>query len=172
MMHCRGRPRRLPDQDARPIGRGRLGFPVLCVALLAVAGLLPAARWTVMVYMGADNGMSDQSYVDLLEMAQVGSTSDVNIVVQVDHPETDSWPRPRRLRVEPNHLRVLAELPELDMADPVTLTDFVRFSRNQYPAENYLLVLWDHGNGWQVAQGEVNAECRMQNAECRILSRR
>ena len=112
-----------------------------------------------MVYMAADNGMSDQSYIDLLEMAQVGSTSEVNVVVQVDHPETDSWPRPRRLRVEPNHLQLLAELPELDMADPATLTDFVRFSHNQYPAENYLLVLWDHGNGWQLA---TKAEVRRQ----------
>jgi|GEM_PF-323653 hypothetical protein len=139
-------------------------LPALCLALAALAGLLPAARWTVMVYMAADNGMSNQSYVDLLEMAQVGSTADVNIVVQVDHPETDSWPRPRRLRVEPNHLQLLAELPELDMADPATLTDFARFCRNQYPAENYMLVLWDHGNGWQKTQGE----CRMQNAECRM----
>jgi hypothetical protein len=105
-----------------------------------------------MVYMGADNGMSDQSYVDLQEMLRVGSTPDVNIVVQVDHPASDSWPGARRLRIEKGQPVLLEELGALDMADPGTLRDFAQFARDHYPAENYALVIWDHGSGWQAGE--------------------
>ena len=39
------------------------------------------------------------------------------------------------------------ELPLASMADPETLTDFVRWNMEKYPAEKYALVLWDHGGG-------------------------
>lgn len=134
-----------------PATRHALWPLVACCLLLAAP--CAAAKWTVMVYMGADNGMSDQSYVDLQEMMRVGSTADVNIIVQVDHPASDSWPGARRLRIEKGQSSLLDELGEQDMADPGTLRDFVRFTRDLYPAENYLLVLWDHGSGWQKDQG-------------------
>ena len=38
-------------------------------------------------------------------------------------------------------------LPLRSMADPETLTDFVRWSAENYPAKKYALVLWDHGGG-------------------------
>jgi hypothetical protein len=120
----------------------------LCSVLLLLSSATAAAEWTVMVYMCADNGMSEQSYVDLEEMSRVGSSRDVSVIVQVDRAEWDSLPRPIRCRVVPAGLEVLGELPELDMADPQNLIDFVRFGRNSYPARKYCLVLWDHGNGW------------------------
>jgi len=39
------------------------------------------------------------------------------------------------------------ELPLQSMADPETLTDFIRWSKANYPAKKYMLVLWDHGGG-------------------------
>jgi hypothetical protein len=35
------------------------------------------------------------------------------------------------------------------MADPSTLTSFVNWATINYPAEKYLLVLWNHGGGWR-----------------------
>ncbi len=37
--------------------------------------------------------------------------------------------------------------PLASMADPDTLTDFIRWGKENYPAEKYMLVLWDHGGG-------------------------
>jgi hypothetical protein len=127
--------------------------------LAALAAVLPAAQWTVMVYMCADNGMSDQSYIDLAEMTRAGSTDAVSIIAQVDRPEYDSLPRPRRYQVASGRLELLGEMPELDMADPANLADFVRFCRNDYPADKYLLVLWDHGNGWPESLAAKNRDC-------------
>ena len=39
------------------------------------------------------------------------------------------------------------ELPLQSMADPETLADFVLWSKENYPAKKYMLVLWDHGGG-------------------------
>ena len=38
-------------------------------------------------------------------------------------------------------------LPLQSMADPKTLSDFIRWSAANYPAKKYALVLWDHGGG-------------------------
>lgn len=42
------------------------------------------AAWTFMVYLAADNDLEGDGVNDLLEMAEVGSDEDVNIVVLVD----------------------------------------------------------------------------------------
>ena len=33
------------------------------------------------------------------------------------------------------------------MVDPATLSDFIRYSKANYPADRYMLVMWDHGGG-------------------------
>lgn len=32
--------------------------------------------------------------------------------------------------------------------DPNTLADFIRWSKEKCPAKNYILIIWNHGNGW------------------------
>jgi hypothetical protein len=44
------------------------------------------AKWTVMVYVAADNNLEPNSIINLMEMAEIGSTPDVNIVVQITRP--------------------------------------------------------------------------------------
>ena len=38
-------------------------------------------------------------------------------------------------------------LPLANMAEPETLSDFIRWGTQNYPAKKYALVLWDHGGG-------------------------
>ena len=44
------------------------------------------AKWTLLVYIAADNNLEPNSIINLMEMAAVGSTKDVNIVVQITRP--------------------------------------------------------------------------------------
>jgi len=130
--------------------------PLLPFVLLALTlMLLPAsaAQWTVGVYMCADNGMSDVADLDIAEMEKVGSTNDVNVVVQVDRAAQDPRPDCYRYLVRKGAADLLADIGEVDMADPATLAGFAGFLRSHYPATNYLLVLWDHGNGWYPGYG-------------------
>ena len=51
--------------------------------------LLLQADWTFMVYMDGDNNLEAAALNDFREMAHVGSTADVNIVVQLDRTPLD-----------------------------------------------------------------------------------
>ena len=45
------------------------------------------AKWTVMVYMAGDNNLDGAALRDIAEMAKVGFTKDVNVLVQLDRIE-------------------------------------------------------------------------------------
>lgn len=103
------------------------------------------ARWTFMVYMDADNNLSSTAPNDLNEMKAVGSSGDVNIIVQCDTPGGTT----KRYKVEKGGLTLLSELGEQDMAKADTLRKFVTYGAQNFPADHYALILWDHGNGWK-----------------------
>ncbi len=44
------------------------------------------ARWTVMVYIAADNNLEPNSVINLMEMAAIGSSPEVNVVAQITRP--------------------------------------------------------------------------------------
>lgn len=48
---------------------------------------------------------------------------------------------------ENNTFELEQTLPLKSMADPETLSDFIRWTAEKYPARKYALVLWDHGGG-------------------------
>ncbi|MCX6841144.1 MAG: clostripain-related cysteine peptidase [candidate division WOR-3 bacterium] len=121
-------------------------FVLLVLSVLFLPAF--AAQWTVGVYMCADNGMNDQADIDIAEMQQVGSTEEVNVVVQVDRAARDPRHGCYRYFIKKDGADTLAGLGDVDMADPTTLAGFADFLRRRYPATNYVLILWDHGNGW------------------------
>lgn len=119
------------------------------------------AAWTVMIHMAADNDLEGYALVDLNELERVGSSEQVNFLVQLDrsavHDATDGdWSGGRRYRVErdddEDHISspVLEDLGVIDSGDPATLTDFATWGVQEFPAERYALILWAHGNSWHM----------------------
>ena len=134
----------------------------LLVVLLSVSifsqsvpvGAVDPAEWTVMVYMDADNDLEGWAISDFYELAAVGSTADVNVVVQLDrvagYTETDgNWTDCKRFYVttglSPTPENAIVSLGEINMGNPLTLQDFVNWSILQYPADKYALILRNHG---------------------------
>ena len=120
------------------------------------------ARWTFMVFMNGDNDLEGWVVRDLNELEQVGSGDDVHVLVQADripgYDDSDGdWTDTRRYYIQGDSdlqqvgSTVLEELGELDMGDPLVLSDFVMWAHENYPAERMALVLWDHGDGWSIA---------------------
>jgi len=118
------------------------------------------AEWTVMVYLDADNDLESAGIDDINEMEIVGSTPEVNIVVQADRiPGYDisnsDWTNTRRYYItqdfDPYQISsdLKSELGELNMGDPQTLIDFANWATINYPAKKYLLVIWNHGGGFR-----------------------
>ena len=125
---------------------------------------LEDAQWTVMVYLDADNNLEYNGLEDFNEMAAIGSTSAVNIVVQFDRIDGydynyGDWTSTKRYLVtkymQPTSLNAIMDIGEADMSHPQTLIDFVSWSMDNYPATNYCLVLWDHGTGWKYAESNL-----------------
>ncbi len=50
------------------------------------------------------------------------------------------------------------------MSEPEKLTDFIVWTKNNYPADRYMLVLWDHGGGFASGYGadDLNARADRQ----------
>jgi hypothetical protein len=104
------------------------------------------AKWTFMVYMAGDNNLSDAGDSDLAEMRKVGSTSDVNVVVEFDNAGRRGT---KRYLIQRGGVNERVEsLGETDSGDPQVLTDFIAWAGRNYPADRYALVLWNHGGGW------------------------
>ncbi|MDP6935497.1 MAG: clostripain-related cysteine peptidase, partial [Myxococcota bacterium] len=82
-------------------------------------------------------------------------------LVQADripgYDESDgNWTGGRRYYIEADDSNevsstVLEELGEVDMGAPETLSDFLLWAHENYPAERMALVMWNHGDGWSVA---------------------
>ena len=107
--------------------------------------------WTFLVYMDGDNNLSDAALADLSEMEAVGSSGYVNIIVQLD---LDGGVSTKRYKVLKGSRELIsADLGELDMANPQTLTDFLVWGKENYPADRMVVVLWNHGNGWDQGDG-------------------
>ena len=118
------------------------------------------AEWTVMVYLDSDNNLESAGIDDINEMEMVGSSADVNIVIQVDRiPDYDTsnsnWTTTRRYYITQDNdpyiinSQLISDLGELNMGNPQTLIDFASWAVSNYPAKKYLLVIWNHGGGFR-----------------------
>jgi hypothetical protein len=117
-------------------------------------------EWTVMVYLDADNDLESAGINDINEMEMVGSTADINIVVQADRiPGYDisnnDWTNTRRYYITQDidpyiiNSQPISNLGELNMGNPSTLINFAKWAVTNYPAKKYLLVIWNHGGGFR-----------------------
>jgi clostripain len=137
------------------------------LAIFVITGLLatPANAttkkpWTFMVFLNADNNLEGAGIKDFNEMEQTGSNSNMNVIVQMDRCSgydysNGNWTDTRRYYVTKDndmrtiHSKLLQDMGELNMGDPNVLVNFVKFCADNYPAEHYALVVWNHGGGWK-----------------------
>lgn len=121
------------------------------------------ANWTVLFYMNADHedyyeqGLANKI---LNELNDIGSNENLNIMVLLDRykpsgASTSNKYDPCIYRVEYNkkitfNATPLKILPHKPLGDPSILKEFIEFcdADPKYAADNYALVIWDHGGGF------------------------
>ncbi len=120
-----------------------------------------AKEWTIMIYSASDNNLENDQLTDINDMEKLGSNDYMDIVVQVDRgytadtPQGGDWTGARRYLIQKDtdpinyNSPILAELGQVDMAAPETLAEFVEFTVNNFPAKHYMLIIADHGSGWE-----------------------
>jgi hypothetical protein len=111
----------------------------------------PVKKWTMLLFLNGNNNLNRFGRDNLMEIEKVGSTEQINVVVQWADME---YKRTQRLYMtkstDPTRVTspVLAEMGKVDMGDWRTLVDFIRWGVVAYPAKHYFIVVWDHGTGW------------------------
>lgn len=139
--------------EAAPAG---VPVPVLFAADAAADKSASLKEWTVMVYINGKNNLSEYGKKDLNEMETVGSTSKMNIVVELGRELSSATERylvtkdkaPTRIGSE-----VLEYVYKSDMGDWKHLVNFAQWSKKKFPAKRYMLVIWNHGDGWKTTKG-------------------
>ena len=125
------------------------------------------ASWTFMMYI-SDSDLEYFAITDIVEMESIGSSKDVNIIVQFDRwdgydsPKSDDesngdWETAKRFYITRDcdgnlkdheiHSQAVEDIGEINTGDASELVGFVEWAMENYPAENYALDIWDHGGG-------------------------
>lgn len=111
---------------------------------------------TILMYMnGSDLETDDgQASVDIEEMIAAGKSEKVNVLVET--LGTKEWSSKYNIssketqihKVEKDGLvTVRTGMGQLDCTKEETLRDFIKWGAENYPADRYILLLWDHGGG-------------------------
>ncbi len=110
--------------------------------------------WTIFVYLcGADlESNIGMATGDLQEMLDAVASDNVHYVIQTGgaYEWQNDIVNPSKLQrfvVEDNELIEVYSSSAASMADVSTLTDFLRWGIEEYPAEHMGFIFWDHGCG-------------------------
>lgn len=133
--------------------RTLVSLAIVTLTLFSFTALNSAAEspstWTFMVYLDADNNLDYFSLLDMEEMKAAIPSDQVNIVVLLDRLELPAY----AYHIINGEEVLLDDFPlndiEVNMGDPETLQTFITYSINEFPADRYILVLWDHGSSFR-----------------------
>ena len=110
--------------------------------------------WTIFIYLcGSDLESGNGAAVkDIIEMAQATQSEKVRFVVQTGGANTWNYEnidhtKSQRFVVENGDITNVYESDDVSMGNPDTLTDYLTWGVQTYPADNMGLILWNHGNG-------------------------
>jgi len=115
------------------------------------------ANWTVLVYVMGDNDLEPFAVGDIFEMAEAGSNEHLNIVTLIDrHPgyaddemgPLGNFEGTQLIHVGEDEILQSVDLGEVNTGSADKLAEFVAGGIQQFPADRYALIIWDHGAGW------------------------
>ena len=133
---------------------------------------------TILVYLIGSNLESEYANAtkDLYEMMAADIGDNVKVVVQTGgatewHDNRIDPSELGRFELKSGTLEKVGALPHALMSSPETLTDFLRWGVEAYPAQHYGVILWNHGGGTIGGFGvdEFDRKERLQLDELRTV---
>ncbi len=159
----------LNNLNSRPTGKKNKSlssiFIVLAFIFIAIGTILfinkgnffnsYKGKRTIMVYMiGSDlESKYVSASIDIEEMIQAKpNLENVNILIYTGgakewHRDEISSDENAIFKVVDGGIQKIKTYERLDMGNATTLLDFINYGYTNYKAENYSLILWDHGGG-------------------------
>lgn len=125
----------------------------------------PTRELTIMVFLNGKNDLEQAGLINVNDMERIGSTNKVNIIVEFgrmngqagDTQEDGNWTGVRRYYIKKDTDTAKITSPivysksgpnRYDMGDFKKVIEFVKWTKQKFPAKRYMLILWDHGTGW------------------------
>lgn len=129
-------------------------------------------EWTYFVYMAADNNLESAAIQDMNELEGVNLYGEpISIIVLLDRSDgydstNENWTGTRLYEIKSDIDGVNGKIiskqldcgeldlslkyeTELDMGNKNTLKGFLDYGKNNFPSNNYGLIIWGHGTGWR-----------------------
>ncbi|MCR4591282.1 MAG: hypothetical protein K5668_10745 [Lachnospiraceae bacterium] len=114
----------------------------------------PDTTWTVMLYLCGTDLESRYGFasINLNEICNADLSDNVNVVIETGGAgswQTSGIPTDKlsRYHMSDGEMYLDETCPSSSMGEAETLSDFISWSASEYPADRYMLVLWDHGGG-------------------------
>ncbi|MCU1440495.1 MAG: hypothetical protein JWP85_1492 [Rhodoglobus sp.] len=116
-----------------------------------------SGTWTVLTYSIADTNLEPFMMTDLEELGEVGTQEGLNLVALVDRSDgytdvpvlgLDDWSGAKLIEIGQGEATELDDRGNINTGDPDVLASFIAEGIELYPADNYALVISDHGASW------------------------
>tara|TARA_B100001029_G_scaffold161275_1_gene149896 strand:+ start:2965 stop:4944 length:1980 start_codon:yes stop_codon:yes gene_type:complete len=114
--------------------------------------------WTILVYLMGDTDLEEFAIEDVLEMASIPSSPNLNIITLFDRSEiytsqailnVPDFTDTKIFQIINGELTVLMDnLGEKNLGSSETFAEFIEYGLSAFPADRTGLILWDHGAGW------------------------
>nr|WP_281381888.1 clostripain-related cysteine peptidase [Conyzicola lurida] len=144
-----------------------------CTSDTGTAG--DGGTWTVLTYEIADTDLEPFMMTDVAEMGEVGGQDGFSLISLVDRADgytdesvlgLDDWVGGKLLELTDGGAEELDDLGDINTGDPQVLADFITRGFTDYPADNYALIISDHGASWPgVGADESSDEDSLSLAE-------
>lgn len=111
-------------------------------------------EWAIYWYLcGSDlESVQGSATIDLLELSEVKLPKNVKIVIQTGG--ANKWQNDMvsakhigRYVYDSNGMKLIDQLPQANMGSEETLSGFLAFAKEKYPARKTGFILWNHGGG-------------------------
>ena len=128
---------------------------IIAFCLFTAAGKIENKPYTIMIYMNGSDLESEFGAAtdDLAEMLDSGLDSkNANVLILTGGAKrwmNDAIPEYEVVlwELEDGWLNEVKSMGKVNMGNPKTLQNFISYSMNNYPANKYGLIMWDHGGG-------------------------
>jgi len=126
-------------------------FLLTTASMVASANAPTDKEWTFLVFVNGHNNLSPFADRNIIDMEKVGSTKDINVVVEWG---SESTTKTKRLFIQKSKdsskvtSPSVMEMENHDMGDYKNFVNFVKWGVKNYPAKHYFVSIWNHGSGW------------------------
>lgn len=121
---------------------------------VAPAADIKEGTWTILYYICGSNLESDGGYAfdDIKEIANATTNPKIKSIIQTGGSKEWSTKsinanKLERFELSNGKLNKVDSQPQASMGNPNSVSSFIKWAKQKYPAERYMIVFWNHGSG-------------------------